>query len=209
MMSSFRVEPAAELASFEADPLFGEELGFVSEDAVAASSLEEQLAAAFEEGRQAGRAELPWNEAEGLRTAAEGLAAAGEALARIQRDGLRSQRVAIVDLALAIAGHLLDREIEADADALVAQLADALELLQGHAPPIVYLSSADHETLRGGGAPGLERLIGDWGANLAADAELTAGRARVEGGESLLEIELDRALAGIREALLATNGSGT
>lgn len=207
-MSSFSADTVPALATFEPNPLFGEESNFISQNELAASSLEGRLAAAFEEGREAGRAELPWNEAGVLSTAAGALASAGEALALIQRDGLRSQRVAIVDLGLTIARHLLAREIEADPDALVAQVSDALELVQGHAPPVVYLSQADHETLRGGGAPGLERLVGDWGATLEADPELARGQARVEGGESLIELELDRALARIRAELLATHGGG-
>ena len=208
MTSLFKADPAAGVVSFEANPLFGEEAGFTSQRAAVASSLEEQLAAAFEEGRQAGRAELPWDEAERLRSSVDALATAGEALASIQRDGLRSQRVAIVDLALVIARHLLEREIEADPDALAAQLADALDLLQGHAPPTVHLSPADHATLSTGGATLLERLAGDWGATLVADEELAPGQARVEGGESLIEIELERALARIREELLTTSGGG-
>ncbi|MCP3983619.1 MAG: hypothetical protein GY723_04480 [bacterium] len=206
MTSLFRADSLEGPSAFESDPLFGEDGGFISREAAVASSFEEQLAAAFEEGRQAGSAELPWDDVNLLRSAADALATAGESLALIQRDGLRSQRVAIVDLALAIASHLVAREIQADPDALAAQLADALELLQGHAPPMVHLSPSDYEVLRSGGAPSLERLAGDWGATLAADEELAAGQARVEGGENLLEIELDRALARIREELLEANG---
>ncbi len=208
MTSSFRTETPEEAAAFVVDPLFGED-GFTTELAAPDPTPEEQQAAAYEEGRRAGRAELPWEDAERLRTAADALAGAADALALVQRDGLRSQRTAIVDLALVVAGHLLGREIEADTDALAAQVADALELLQGHAPPAVHLSPPDHETLRGGGAPGLERLAGEWGATLVADEELAPGQVRVLGGESLVEIELDRALARLREELLAANGGGS
>lgn len=206
MTSLFKADSPGSHAAFEADSLFGEGGGFTSSEVAAAISLEEQLAAAFEEGRQAGSAELPWDDANRLRSSAEAMASAAASLDAIQRDGLRSQRTAIVDLALAIASHLLAREIEGDPDALAAQLMDALELLQGHSPATVHLSSADYEILRAGGAPTLERLAGDWGATLVANDELAPGQARVEGGESLLEIEIDRALARIREELLATNG---
>ena len=69
MTSSFECAPADPARGFVAEPLLARGLGFEPHDASAGAraepDLDERLRIAFEEGREAGRAELPWQEAIG------------------------------------------------------------------------------------------------------------------------------------------------
>ncbi len=160
--------------------------------------------AAFEEGRQAGRAELPWQEARQLETAIVALESALAAFAAERSDYLRAQRTALVELALEIAERVLVRELEADPSALVGLVEGALDAL----PPesregdlAIRLSPADHAVLAAGEGDALTRLSGAGAVQLVADASLAPGDVRVEAGAATLDARRTVLLDRVREAL--------
>ena len=165
---------------------------------------EAERRAAFEAGREAGRAELPWQEARELEEAIVALESARAAFAAERRDYLRAQRRSLVELAIAIAEQILVRELHADPTALVAVVEAALDAL----PPecredeiVIPLSPADHAALARGEGDALTRLAGDGAARLVADASLAPGDVRLEAGAATLDARRAVLLERVREAL--------
>lgn len=161
---------------------------------------------AYEDGVRAGRAALPWQEAEALASAAAALVAAEQALAGLRGRYLVENRRTIVELACAIAEHVLGAPV-AGREALAALAARAVELFPAEEPLALHLCAADHEVLAAmpggvldllpGGtgrvavvgdpslAPGELRLVGPSGDVRAAVADVLA-RLRAELGDAVL-----------------------
>ncbi len=162
--------------------------------------------AAFEEGRRAGRSELPWQEARQLETLLVALESAQRAFAEERRGYLRAQRSALVELALELASRILDRELAADPDAWVALVERALDALPPAVPsapaddgPTIRLAAADHAGLGAGEGEALARLAAH--GRVVADPELEPGDVRVEAGAARVDARRELLLANLREVL--------
>ena len=165
------------------------------------ASPEERERAAFEEGRAAGRAELPWAEAEALASAIDAVEQAARALASLRSSYLDLHRRALVDLALAVAERVLGREIEADGDALAGVIAQALEAAGEERPLRLRLAPGDHETLSAGHAPRLAALLEESGVAVDADPELAPGGLRLEAGRTEVDARIGEILKRVKENL--------
>jgi hypothetical protein len=77
-----------------------------------------------------------------------------------------------------------------------------LEVVAGQTPLVLELAPDDHAVVLEGGAPGIGQITGELGVRIEASEELTLGQARVRGGESRVELDLDQALERIRQELL-------
>jgi flagellar assembly protein FliH len=159
-------------------------------------------AAAFEEGRAAGRAELPWHDAEALRHATSALLAAARALAALRRQYLRDQRRAVVDLAVAIAERLLRRQVAARPDALAGVVERAIEAAGPERPLRLALSPQDLASVRDGQAVELAGLASEHGIELVADPSLARGDARAFAGRAVVDARVEDTIARVREELV-------
>ncbi|MCG8589712.1 MAG: hypothetical protein MJE66_10515 [Proteobacteria bacterium] len=187
-MSSF--EPSDEAAAgseeFVARPIptsgDGELQGWKREDAVGAKpqgsdSIGRLRTEAYAEGVAAGRAEIPWEDVQQLRSAAIALADAAHRVGQLQRNYLREQRHALIELAAAMAERIVRREITLDREALTAAVGRTLEALPEGGAVEVSLAPSDLETLqRGEGS----EWMPDWGrhATFRADDSLQPGDMR-------------------------------
>jgi flagellar assembly protein FliH len=211
MTSSFRSEPLPP-REFVADPLprpasefHGSRPGQERPELGAAENPhpdpEQLLREAYERGREAGRGELPWQEAEALESAQAALTRAARTLDDERRGTLQAQRETVIELALAVARRILEREVSAGLDGLEPLLERALALLGKSGPVVLYLAPADLETLRAGGAPALEQLGEKVLAGIEADPELRPGDARLSAGSAGVDASVDTILAHFRSEL--------
>ncbi len=208
MTSSFRSEPLA-ARRFVTNPLPRPAHGFREDHAglrAAESRLPEEtprdpdelLRESYERGREAGRAELPWQEAEALQSVQLALERAVRALEDERSATLRAQRETVIELALAVARRILEREVAARLDDIEPLLERALPLLAQAGPVVLYLAPGDLETLRAGGAPALERLAGRALAGIEADEELRPGDARLSAGSAGVDARIETILEQFR-----------
>ena len=211
MTSSFRSEPLA-AREFVADPLPRPADGFrrdrEAESFAAVDVLEEPhpdpdelLRESYERGREAGRGELPWQEAEQLESARLALEQAVRALDDERRADLRAQREMVIELALAVARRILEREVAARLDDLEPLLERAIPLLAQAGPIVLFLAPGDLETLRSGGAPAIEELAGRALEGVVADEELRPGDARLSAGNAGVDARVHTILAQFRAEL--------
>lgn len=155
--------------------------------------------AAWEEGERAGRAALPWQEAEALRSAADALAAAGRELAVLRQTYLLENRRLVVELACAIAERVVGAPpAPAARDALTALVDRAVALFPPDEPLALHVSAADRETLAA--APDAT-LLGDGRLALVTDATLAPGQARIVGGSGAVRTAVADVLERVRAEL--------
>lgn len=196
------MKSSSSAGSFVAQPILGGDRSFQPSSTVRPSTAARDdvpLSEAppedlFEQGRQAGRAELPWQEAEELCQAASAL---DEALHHVEAQGrarVRAERDTVIHLALAIAERLIGHAVEVDLGALETRVEAALELVKGPDPIQIRLCSADHELVLGGGAPELVRLAEAHGAIFLADDTIRRGSARLNAGERQVSLDPGPAL---------------
>ncbi len=121
----------------------------------------------LEEGRAIGREEVL---VEALAAASGALEEAAHGLAAVRRGYLRSQRRALVDVAVAIAEQVAARAIESDPDALAGVVERALQVLEEPSGAEVRLSPPDLEMIERGVAPALEAALAAGGISLASEA---------------------------------------
>ena len=156
---------------------------------------------AYEAGRAAGRAELPWTEAETVRSVLAALEEALRGLTALRRGYLVDNRTAALELAFAIAEQLLGRAVRTRPDVVAELLARALPLAGDAAAIEVHLSTRDLEALRAGEAPALARLVEEHGLTLEADAALAPGEGRVLAGRTRVDARLGEVLRRLREEM--------
>ena len=110
----------------------------------------------------------------------------------------------MVQLALAIARRVVQREVSLDADLLIAMARVALERLGETAQVKVRLHPDDYE------AAGAARVAQLAGSNVLvlADAHLSRGACRVESDMGILEAGVDAQLQEIARALLGEEDEG-
>jgi len=158
---------------------------------------EAELAARYEKGLADGRAEAE----EALAAPLAALERAARLLAE-QRDAwLHAQRTAVVELALAIAGRIVEREIAADPRRLAELVGRAIRRLEPGAPVVVQLARADL-SVASGRRPALAALAADEAVRLEAAADLGSGEARVRSDATTIDATLTGLLARFREELL-------
>ena len=78
----------------------------------------------------------------------------------------------------------------------------ALDLLVFAPLFVLELAPDDHAVVLEGGAPAIARIAEQQGVRIEANEEIELGQARVRGGESHVELDLDQALERIRQELL-------
>jgi len=155
--------------------------------------------AAFEEGERAGRAALPWQEAEALRSAAAALESAARELASLRSSYLLENRRLVVELACAIAERVIGAPpAPAAREALAALVERAVALFPPDEPLAVHLCAADRETLAAGGE---STLIGDGRLALVTDATLAPGEARIVGASGTVRAAVADVLERVRAEL--------
>jgi flagellar assembly protein FliH len=158
-------------------------------------------AAAHARGVAEGRASAEAAHAAALASACAAFDAALGALRARERAQAEALAEAGLGLAVAVAGHVLRREIAQDLDALAPALREAIATLAPETGLRLVLSRADLMTLQAGGAEALARLAEHWNAELAADATLGAGEARVEAAGAAVELVWARVLERLETAL--------
>jgi len=211
-MSSFEPRPiTAEVANeFSAERDERAAPGFVPfragetpavEEVPAGPSEEEIRQAAYDEGFAAGRAQLPWQEAESLRGLIETLEKSLESVARLRRDLLRDSRETSVELALAIAERLVRRQITLDPAPMIDVVKRAIEAMPDESKLRVALSSDDFEVLQLGLSEELAGFGAESGVVLEATAELGRGDVRVHGDRGGVDARLPSLLQRVREGL--------
>lgn len=195
--------PAESLARhrFVADELPSRQ-GEAATDADSPAAVEVDFEAAkqeaYEAGRQAGRAELPWREAERVEQAAASLERAAERLDWLGEHYLLANRQATVELALAIAERILGRRPQADAEALAAVLAQALGTLDASKPVTVRVRPEELAAIESGLRERVEALER---VHFEADPRVPAGEARLENPDARITTRLDEVVGQVREAL--------
>lgn len=162
---------------------------------------EEIRQAAYDEGLAAGRAELPWQEAEALRGVVERLERALESIEGLRRDCVVSARETSVELAIAIAERLVRRELALDPAPLLEIVGRALEALPEEKKLRIELASEDVALLQQGLASELESLTASTGAIIDASPELRAGDVRVLGEHGAVDARIPTLLGRVREGL--------
>lgn len=172
----------------------------VEDPAEAQARLAEALRNAYAEGHAAGRAELPWSEAETLTATCAALDRAGRDFEVLARDYLRAQRRGVVELALALARGILDAELEADPEALLRVVERARAEL-GEGDVVVTLARRDLAVLSAGEPAPLERLVRE-GMRFESDPGLAPGDSRVACGDAEVDARVEALLAPAREVLL-------
>lgn len=162
--------------------------------------VEAEPAGDYATGYAAGLRDGEERRAESLRAAADRLAALLMPLREAWQAAAGDRLDDLVALSLAVARHLLQREITSD-PALVADLARrAVSLIPDGAPLVVRMHAADLEQLQELFASGIEPPGGRT-VRWEADPALERGDVVVEGPQRLVDGRADVALRGIYERL--------
>jgi len=215
MKSSFRAD-ARVSRTFTAAPLPGAKLApapdgtmaFRSAESVAPAPApdpdpERDVRDAYERGLAAGQAELPFREAEALGTATDALEIAVRELRATRSGALEAQRDVVIELALAIASCVLERELRDGPDGLAPLVERALAEIAEPEAVALHLSESDHAALGEGGAPALERILERRDARLEVDARLRPGDVRIAFGAGEVDARRESVLARFRDELRA------
>lgn len=146
---------------------------------------------------------VPPAELESLDGIRAGLEQLGNDLRCQQRQRLKEMQAVAVELALAVATHLIHKQISKNdfpIEQLVKRVAERLEPQQA---ATVYLNSADLNLLNTrGGDFGFDFLSDNPGIRLASDDRLPRGDCRAETGDLSVASCLEEQLAEIRAGLL-------
>ena len=165
-------------------------------------------AAGLERGREEGRAEA---EEAARREAAERLAASHRALEAAldaveaaEAPALRALEKNIVALAVAVARHVIGREVKGDARAIAELVRRAIAEFPIDQPLRVRLNPGDLSTISAAVSPDGEPLAIAPGRNLrwVADPRIESGGCMVEGREQIVDGRVDRALERIYKAMI-------
>ncbi len=136
-----------------------------------------------------------------LRAGASALQRAAAELQGAREEDRAWLRSAALELGVALAERLLERELSLRPDALRPMLERAVALLKDQGPLRIAISEADHRALGSGEAPWLAEVQQTSGAALEPDAGLARGEARVFAGSAHARVDVDSMLACLREEL--------
>ena len=125
-----------------------------------------------------------------------------EELTQVRSQMILQTERQMVQLALAIARRVVQREVSLDADLLIAMARVALERLGEMAQVKVRLHPDDYEAA---GAARVAQLAGS-NVMVLADAHLSRGACRIESDMGILEAGVDAQLQEIARALLGEEG---
>ncbi len=170
----------------------------VVSEKVAPEQVREQ---AYAEGLEAGRAELPWQEAEELSGVIETLEGALSEVAELRLNTLRDQRVAVVGMAIEIAEKLVRHSIETDPDQLATIVERAIATLPDEGKLCVAISNDDYQVLQSGLAQTLATFGQDSGVEISASDDLLRGDVRVYGECGDVDARVSSLMARVRESL--------
>lgn len=174
----------------------------------AAAELRAAEDAAYQRGFEAGRQEGEAGEAARLRTA---VAATEGALDELRAGELRwtgTIEENICALAIAVARHIVGRELESDIGPLAALVQSALAEFHLDQPMRIRINPSDLTSLRSVGADGGDPLAGIVGGRALrwhADAAIAPGGCIVEGRERIIDGRVDTALERIYRRLTYTH----
>ena len=160
-------------------------------DVARAQAEAEGLAQGLQDGRAAGRAAYD----EALGRLSTGLAEIGQL-----RDVLgEAYRREVIELALAAAEALVQRELTQSSEVIVGLVDQALEVLGADAPITLTLSPDDAERLPPPPA----------GVEVQVDEELPVGDLRAESAGGSIESSMQRRIARVRQLVLGELDGGT
>ena len=132
------------------------------------------------------------------------LASLTEAVAGLRAQGqqlLQAVEPLAVELALAVAGRFLHRQVETGAFPLAALVRQAIERLDSRQPVVVLVHADDLALLQRQLGDNAD-LLGGAEVRLAADASLTRGSCKVQSQDRGVRFDLDSRLAALRQQLL-------
>jgi len=173
----------------------------------AAEEQEARVREAYEQGYEEGRHEGEIAEGARLRTAVK---AAEEALDEIRDSEVRwtgAIEENICALAVAIARHVIGRELKGDVEPVLRLVRDALAEFPIDQPIRVRLSPQDLLAVRqlAGSEDPMASLAKDRDARWVADSQVAPGGCVVEGRERIVDGRVDTALERIYRRLTYTN----
>jgi hypothetical protein len=119
-----------------------------------------------------------------------------------QREEHRRWLWGALDVSVALAERVLERELSIDPAALHPLLERALELIGEDEPIEVALAPAGLESLGGALNETIEGLRERCGVSLLSDSRLAAGEARVSSGASRVELRVETLLSMLRDELV-------
>ncbi len=200
-------ESAAERARAEAESRRREEQAAAEDRRRAAEAQEERVGEAFERGLEEGRLAGEIAERARLRTAVK---AAAEALDEIRESEVRwtgAIEENICALAVAVARHVIGRELKEEAGPVLELVRAALVEFPIDQPIRIRLNPADLLAIRqldDAGEPG-DPLAQDRDARWIADSHVAPGGCVVEGRERIVDGRVDTALERIYRRLTYTH----
>ena len=144
-----------------------------------------------------------------LDTLLETLGRTAEEMQRLQADSARTCEWELVQLALAVAAKIVEREIRMDSGAVAAIVQSALNRVQ-HADHItIRLSPADLERLNGVRAKMLDTLAGGGkGVRFEADDSIRDGGCMVESDRGDVDARIEQRFRVVEEAFRGEWGGG-
>lgn len=152
---------------------------------------------AFAEGVEAGRAEAREEARRNLEHALVALQSVESELRRQRQSLVATNEQAVFKLALAVARHVIQREIETDDQIVLHLVRRALEELDGARPTEVRLNPADLDAAQG-------YVVGQqWPADLEwiADPTMERGSCVVESPDRIIDGRLDTVLREVERRL--------
>jgi len=198
MRSSFEPGPAVRRAVFVAE---GSDPARAADTREARGEAETVLEERYAQGREDARAELEADAHQRVSSAVGALERARAELARVTLEEREALRTAVVELALALAGRLVARELRDDCETLAPLVEEALTLLPASEEMTFALSNTDAERVKDGQAPELERLRSEWSVELVADPTLAPGEVVVRSGAASVDLRIETVLKRFREGL--------
>ena len=192
-------------SSFEERPLLPHRGGFVALVDPAAETAERDVAPVQEPTPDDDREQ---ERAAELAAAIEALATAVRGWRAVESRELDAARDAVIELGLAVARRVLERELDPLTESFAGHVHRALEEIVEPGGADIFLSPSDLERIREADETALRALEEEGSAHLRADPQLDRGDARVEAGDHQVDLRLDAILARFREALANDAGDG-
>ncbi len=191
---------------FVATDLLGVDVSRQKPDEVIWPGSAELCEAAYDAGRQHGRGELPWDEAERLHSIAGCFERASSELAQLRQQYLLINRNTLVELATAMAEKIVRHELSLDPVLLGGMIQGALGALVDDAPVTLALSPSDHETLAQGPLSELEQGVAEGGLSIEVDEALEPGDFRLSTERSEIDARVAELLEQLAEGLRGMAG---
>ena len=163
---------------------------------------------AYEEGLEQGAEKGREAFTESVAHAAQALSEAGAAMQEARQSFLESLEPQVVELAILIAGRVLEREAETDTELLQRTVRRALEKIADRQELRIQVHPDDVKALREHKIALLEEFDGLQELVVEANAEVTPGGCIVESQLMQVDARLETLLANVLEELRDTDHAG-